>query len=299
MTPPPGRWLSEDPIGFRGGDSKLQRYVGNNSVNYVDPSGLAGNGWEWHWHHLLDQSIFTPEFMARHGLNIDIHSPEYGWMMRGMDHTGAGGIHPEGWSRAWRDWIGDHEGRGTKITKAMIDEKLAQMMNDYNLCNRGFPAKFPYHDAQNAYKIAERMARQKAADALGDAASRLGRGRGRVGGGKGRGPSGFIVGTVMGFGVALFGGKLLGSDDPRGDALESLDPFSPSMMGNGEITQEMRDQWTYEAYRRHQAELSAEAARRERLRGGIDALAREGSRSNRTCPPTSCGNPSRASLFPR
>ena len=31
--------MSEDPIGFYGGDVNLYRYVGNNSLNYVDPSG--------------------------------------------------------------------------------------------------------------------------------------------------------------------------------------------------------------------------------------------------------------------
>ncbi|XZE36949.1 RHS repeat-associated core domain-containing protein [Pirellulaceae bacterium SH501] len=37
-----GRWLSNDPIGFAAGDTNIQRYVGNNPVNYVDPSGLVG-----------------------------------------------------------------------------------------------------------------------------------------------------------------------------------------------------------------------------------------------------------------
>jgi RHS repeat-associated protein len=36
-----GRWLSEDPSGFGGGDANLYRYVGNNSLIYVDPSGLC------------------------------------------------------------------------------------------------------------------------------------------------------------------------------------------------------------------------------------------------------------------
>jgi RHS repeat-associated protein len=36
-----GRWLSEDPIGFYAGDGNLGRYVGNNPVNYTDPSGLV------------------------------------------------------------------------------------------------------------------------------------------------------------------------------------------------------------------------------------------------------------------
>jgi RHS repeat-associated protein len=37
-----GRFLSEDPISFKGGDANLYRYVGNSSIVAVDPSGLLG-----------------------------------------------------------------------------------------------------------------------------------------------------------------------------------------------------------------------------------------------------------------
>ena len=36
-----GRWTSEDPIAFKGGDANLFRYVGNNPTNLIDPTGLA------------------------------------------------------------------------------------------------------------------------------------------------------------------------------------------------------------------------------------------------------------------
>ncbi len=38
--PSTGRFLSEDPLSFAAGDSNLYRYVGNNPVNRIDPSGL-------------------------------------------------------------------------------------------------------------------------------------------------------------------------------------------------------------------------------------------------------------------
>ena len=41
--PEVGRWLSEDPIGFEGGDANLYRYVANDPGNGVDPSGLEGS----------------------------------------------------------------------------------------------------------------------------------------------------------------------------------------------------------------------------------------------------------------
>ena len=39
FNPDTGRFLSEDPIGFDGGDANLYRYVNNNSINLTDPSG--------------------------------------------------------------------------------------------------------------------------------------------------------------------------------------------------------------------------------------------------------------------
>lgn len=45
--PSVGRWLSEDPIGFEGGDANLERYVGNNPTNATDPTGLfAAPPWQ-------------------------------------------------------------------------------------------------------------------------------------------------------------------------------------------------------------------------------------------------------------
>jgi RHS repeat-associated protein len=35
-----GYWLSEDPIGFAAGDTKLNRYVGNAPTNFIDTDGL-------------------------------------------------------------------------------------------------------------------------------------------------------------------------------------------------------------------------------------------------------------------
>ena len=42
--PGTGKFLSEDPIGFDGGDGNLYRYVWNNSINLIDSLGLWGVG---------------------------------------------------------------------------------------------------------------------------------------------------------------------------------------------------------------------------------------------------------------
>lgn len=42
-----GRFLSEDPIGFAGGDANLSRYVGNAATSLVDPDGLLPRAGHW------------------------------------------------------------------------------------------------------------------------------------------------------------------------------------------------------------------------------------------------------------
>ena len=68
-----GRFISEDPIGFAGGDVNLYGYVGNDPVNRADPWGLS----DWHFDR-------TPE-----GERL-IHSDEYRFNRNGdlVDHGG-------------------------------------------------------------------------------------------------------------------------------------------------------------------------------------------------------------------
>ncbi|MBI2390058.1 MAG: fibronectin type III domain-containing protein [Deltaproteobacteria bacterium] len=42
--PETGRWTAKDPIGFGGGDTNLYGYVGNDPVNWTDPTGLDPYG---------------------------------------------------------------------------------------------------------------------------------------------------------------------------------------------------------------------------------------------------------------
>jgi RHS repeat-associated protein len=53
-----GKWISEDPIGFAGGDTNLSRYVKNVATTFLDSTGLRQDGildsikyhWNGYWH---------------------------------------------------------------------------------------------------------------------------------------------------------------------------------------------------------------------------------------------------------
>ena len=60
--PAVGRWMSEDPIGFVGGDANLYRYVGNSPTRWVDASGLCQNNRFWEGtpdHGFWENDVYT------------------------------------------------------------------------------------------------------------------------------------------------------------------------------------------------------------------------------------------------
>ena len=88
-----GRFISEDPLEFGGGDVNLYAYVGNSPVSYIDPSGLGrlpanptGLGPQW----TLDPSHQAPNgsrWRNPNGDYLDFHQGQPGkpgW--RGRDH---------------------------------------------------------------------------------------------------------------------------------------------------------------------------------------------------------------------
>ncbi len=57
-SPQQKRFIAEDPLGFGGGDTNLQAYVGNNPISLTDPLGLKPG-----------DRFKTPEFAAKDALN--------------------------------------------------------------------------------------------------------------------------------------------------------------------------------------------------------------------------------------
>jgi len=54
-----GRWTAKDPILFKGGETSLYGYTGDDPVNFIDPTGLAscGNYWDNYANFVSDNAI--------------------------------------------------------------------------------------------------------------------------------------------------------------------------------------------------------------------------------------------------
>lgn len=123
-SPEIGRWISRD---WKEGDSEskdinLYCWLGNSSVNFVDYWGLSAE-----WHHLLPQSIFTPELLSKLESKINIHSKEFGWILDDKLHDSIHGV--EAWNKQWQEWFGKARRKNVKITDEMIMAQLKRMTN--------------------------------------------------------------------------------------------------------------------------------------------------------------------------
>lgn len=89
-----GSWLSEDPIGFGGGDANLYRYVGNGATGGTDPSGLVPQNVGWGWPSSNDylHYLFNPGEQ-----DDDIQNAQVGALcVAGVAAGGAGGLYAAG-----------------------------------------------------------------------------------------------------------------------------------------------------------------------------------------------------------
>ena len=124
-----GRFLSEDPIGFGGGDTSLYRYVRNSATNATDPLGLYG---DWPTGQQVAGTIaeggsFLPIAgeIADIGQVVtgrDLYGNDLTWGERGLTAVGAalpcvpGSVVRRGGKLAWKGgaWVGGKVAGGTQ-----------------------------------------------------------------------------------------------------------------------------------------------------------------------------------------
>jgi uncharacterized protein RhaS with RHS repeats len=76
-----GRWTSEDPIGFKAGDTNLYRYVGNCPTNVTDSSGEdwvypwedGANWWDWRLGEAIGDTINNLQGSAVAGITGEVY----------------------------------------------------------------------------------------------------------------------------------------------------------------------------------------------------------------------------------
>jgi RHS repeat-associated protein len=114
--PVTGRWPSRDPIEERGG-LNLYGFVSNRPIDQTDYKGLAVN-----WHHELVRK-WQEAFKAA-GLNI--HSPEYGYVLEVPDHIE---LHRRGYVGEWDDFW-SVKGNPKDVPVEDILKHLEKLRND-------------------------------------------------------------------------------------------------------------------------------------------------------------------------
>ncbi|WP_276528430.1 RHS repeat domain-containing protein [Flavobacterium branchiophilum] len=140
-NPDSGLYISQDPIGLKGGNPNFYGYVFD-SNSEVDIFGLAGMP----WHHLIPQEMMkNPDFMKQ--LNqITKNANNYinrqgAFIEEGLHkaiHKGAGGGK---WNEAFKQWAKDMD---YDFTKKDIQNQLKKMMKDFNIpkSSRDFARKY-------------------------------------------------------------------------------------------------------------------------------------------------------------
>jgi RHS repeat-associated protein len=139
--PKTGRWISEDPIGFAGRDTNLQRYVGNNPLNFVDPSGLAGWGSAGKLivDRLTKQGIKRTWYQIHHIVGREIFDqPKYGkWLARiGIEKNCSKNLMalPKalGKKKSFMPGAATHNGRTIKEYVEQVSGRLDKIMASHN-----------------------------------------------------------------------------------------------------------------------------------------------------------------------
>jgi RHS repeat-associated protein len=140
-----GRWTSQDPLKFDAGDTNLFRYIRNNALVSIDPSGEDPNvlvlydqndrgvkDWSlWgrlqFWNYLIVANGKNFDLYARHYNRIPIDGEDFSWTLATIELY----VKDHGLIDELRFY--DHGGPGSqKVGKAHLEELLDQYGNDLN-----------------------------------------------------------------------------------------------------------------------------------------------------------------------
>jgi RHS repeat-associated protein len=121
-APELGRWMSEDPIGFAGGDTNLQRYVNNAPVMYTDPSGTirkpdgtntrGGGG-------VITNAPVFPDPLDIFPDDIGLYDPDNACRLQTIRSRAFTGISATHWSEAM-DYLTQYVNKYGKIDRLWI-----------------------------------------------------------------------------------------------------------------------------------------------------------------------------------
>ena len=188
---------------------------------------------------MFPQEVFTYENLKAIGLkDLNIHSAEFGWMMRQFDHIDAGGIHPAGWNDDWKDWMDRAKVSGTSLME--LGQQIEAMKAKYELKLKGLQATFSYWTKEKAYQQARTLSAmgsksKRVSDAVKPvlkrweklyaeevAASKAAAKVAKLSKIALKIPNGPKLGGPLSFFAGIITGCLFGAEDPAGDAIDSV-----------------------------------------------------------------------------
>jgi RHS repeat-associated protein len=117
------RFISEDPIGFAGGDTNLYAYVANNPLLFVDPFGLDKSRREcWDEDYLTASAVLVPIPMTYGLFSItgQVTVDRYGNLYAGLGGSLARGLSYLGGAAVMRGFVDDPTGRDLVPREAQL-----------------------------------------------------------------------------------------------------------------------------------------------------------------------------------
>ena len=151
-APTTGRFISEDPLGWPGDDQgNLYRYVSNNPMVYVDPTGYCKvnaqpvvQGPSGNFSSLLNTNMLAVNYDALAGVpGMDLSPKSYIRNTNGSSYGSSLGVQESGWFRRLSNWMGstvqgNYNAAGNRMTSTGL--WLGGQMDAYGIPGSGWVA---------------------------------------------------------------------------------------------------------------------------------------------------------------